>query len=1013
MSWSASRQGAAASRRYTNTRTGDYENAEAEQALVALESWASPRLGTAAAAPFQYERSPIEWMKRTLDQVDEDDQEPMDLDDDDDEQEEALRQAPGAARGRLATPRVLERADTPVMSNSSKKATTTTPQTRSPAVNIQSPFVPAIYTPTASRAAVLPRATPLSRTYVQECRLYHDALRIFRQEKISVMERFDRSSVADSSRVSAAEEGRLEQDFLQALQYACLARTAPLPVDPLAVNPMKDPARKEGNFWSLLSHLRRLGVQGLLYAGTDAREVTRQFVSEQAQRVEATPFELSQTMVGPKAPLCMQRWACFVAWLEDCHNRVLPTNIARPRPGGGTTVDDCLPGSQRQPEVLKAALNLVMAGRLDDAIDMAAKSNLEYLAAQWSGGTPAGKSGNQMTGNPRRPLWQALMWKKAELEEKTTPREDVALAALLSNHVSMALKHPSLRTWERALYTLSRAVVSRWQDEMSLQHNQNRRQARPPYPGTEWEDYEEQNLQNSSNIKDMTEGQMIREIMSTPFDEMRDEDPYSTAMVAFWIGESFVQSYMDDWYNALAQNDEDYVRFMAHLALYLDSLTLGGSPQTLSGVDQWKNGCVKRYLDLLASREELWHMVVLYAAFLPTSEILKTLPSLLVPIDSQPARKELLRQMEDFLAPGLDREILLLLARLTLEEVDFTEDLLRPTALDDKKMRAVLWFSLRQDLVADGLLYANRLLRQFLLDDKITAANHFVSDIRPAEIADFFEEASRVVGDDTRLPVDADGNALMALDHEAADEHIKEARREHAALLAYLHAEQSMNYWKAVLGRAEAVPPEVDDPIDKSHLNEVEAVVAQSEERRKLAEEKRSASHKVTVAANEALEQLDAVLKFAGGWLLVEEHSGNIISDEEKAHRDELERLRSKVIPSIIRQYREVCMETADWMSKSLYDGMKRLDKGAMDVLLDLDKSNPPKESALAPSYWTKRALTVVDAATTETYDCLGVVKSTTRREILSLMAETMVVHLKYTSDVGLEETSEVGMLEG
>ena len=129
----------ASSRRRNYDDAVNMDNAEEESALAALASWTSPRVGagaatTPAAASFQYERSPVEWMKRTLEEepldmdrdsfMDEDDDEEDDQNEDD--QEEALRQAPAAARGRLATPRVLQRADTPVMSNSSKKTTTAT-----------------------------------------------------------------------------------------------------------------------------------------------------------------------------------------------------------------------------------------------------------------------------------------------------------------------------------------------------------------------------------------------------------------------------------------------------------------------------------------------------------------------------------------------------------------------------------------------------------------------------------------------------------------------------------------------------------------------------------------------------------------------------------------------------------------------------------------------------------------------------------------------------------------------
>ena len=1010
-------------------RKAQYEanqEAQAQAAFAALESWTSPRLSAAATAvsSFQYERSPVDWMKRTLQNYDDDDEEDeaMEVDqtidgnnDEDDDDDEILHPVSSAIKGRLTTPRVLERANTPVMSNSSKKTASGVPpppQTVSPPVNLQSPFVPAAYgTTTTTRTPMardLVHATPLSRTYVHECRQYHEALRMFRHEKQTALRRVDRGVAASSS---AAEEHRMDSNLLQSLQQACYSRAAAdLPKDPLAVNPQRNVARKEGNFWGLLDKLRRLGTDALWYQATDAREDIRQYVHEQAKRITATPLELSKDLTGPNAPLCLQRWAAFVAWLEDCHDHVLPANIARERPGSASAtrlVDGCLATTDREAEVVKAALNLVLAGRLEDAVQMAAGSGLEFLAAQWSGGMPDGKKGNKAVGNPRRALWQVLMWQKAQLagekdSSSSTSREALALASLLSNNVVVSFQHPSLRTWERALYAMSKAVVGRIQDDLLHQHNVLRRKERPPYPGTEWGEYEEKNLEATVMVRDLTEAQCIKEVAATPYDEMKDLDPYSEAMVAFWTGEA--EAYMNQWYNTVQDNDEDYLRFMAHLALYLDSLTVNSHPVDIPQAAIWRNGIVKRYLDYLSSREELWHMMVLYASFLPTEEVLASLPTFFMEIHGQPARQELLRQMEAFLAPGLDKEIVWAVAQRTLEEVEFTQDLLRPTVLDDRKMQVISWFALREDLVADGLVYANKLLRQFLLSDKISAANHFVMKVFPPAIHEYFEDASQVE-DETRLPLDADGNAVMAIENDInSNEQEKETRLEHAAILAYLEAEQAVDYWKGVLSGAEAVPAEVDDAIDKSQLNEIEATIAQSEERRKLAEEKRVTSRKVSVAAHDALKALESVLKFDGGWLLIENEEEGVnndgISDDERVRREELKELRSKVIPNIILRYREVCTETAAWMSASLYNGVKRLNKTTVAVIADLDRSNPPESSALAPSHWTMKALGIMYPITGETYPCLSVLSKSKRQEILSLMSDTMVAHLKYKSEL-------------
>lgn len=1072
--------------------------AEAEAAAAALEQWTSPRVrGTSSVdpstktpvynqhphtvtEPFQYERSPVEWMQRqslTMAFTNEDEDEYMM--DEDDEQEESLRPSSSVAMGnrqtprgiRVATPRVLERADTPVMSNSSKKASAATPSSAGAgSINIQSPAIynPYVTTPgsgttttpssrlnaVVATAGATPRwmqrATPLSQAEVQEYRLYHQALMILRQEKrrLSVLQDEISEEMNDSDLYNKEDDVEksaaiVDSDFFQALAVACYTRAPSLgnkeeDDDPLAKNPMKHTDRKEGNFWSLLRYLRMVGVEALLLdPTTDARDEIRRYIATRARRVTATPLELvgfsssSSRSSGhhlgkhhittrsskkdnyiDAPPMVMQRWKVFLEWLEDCHNRCLPATITRPRPGKTSSqkVDDCLITSNRQTEVVRAALNLILAGRLEDAIRMAADSGVEYLAAQWSGGIPAGKTITDNTdttltvGNPRRAMWQVLMWKKAQLAadaKKMPPTDDTALAALLSNNVRVALDQPVLRTWERALYIMAKAVVGQWEDDLLHQHNNHRRQERPPYPGTEYEEYEKKHLQETVAVQDLTESQLIKELNGTPFEEQLDDDPYSAAMTAFWVGQDFVQAYMNDWRQNVEQYDSSYIRFLAHLALYLDSLTESSIRKVdFPGATEWKNSIVQVYLNQLASREELWHMMVLYASFLPAQEILQSLPNLLMQIESYPARQELLQQMHTFLEPGLDRAIVLAIAERTLEEVEYDEDLFSTSVLDNHKMRIVLWFSMRSELVPDGLIYSNKLLRRFILADKLTAANQFVSEVLPEEIKEFYkDDPLDQTQDDTRMAVDADGNAIMTTaDAVAMADHFREVRKEHAALLTYLDAEFAVGKWKGALANADAEPAQVDDPIDKSHLNEEELKIAIYDQRRQLADEKRRISRKLSLAASQALEKLSKVIKFSGGWLHEDEQDRETLSDEEKSHRQELNQLRSKVIPSLILRYREICTETAAWMSSSLYDGIKRLEKDGAAVVSDLDRSNPPDQSSFAPAYWTQQCIFLVDAISTETYLCMAAMTMQQRRDILSLLTETMVTHLKYTS---------------
>ena len=425
-------------------------DAETAAAVSALQSWTSPRVGSSSSlmsSPqrlFQYEKSPQEWLERTLNQ-DEDDASMMDVEED--EVSGGVR-TPSASNStqiiyHWTTPRILHRADTPVMSNSSKKATSTPP----PPTPVATPYVPRAFAqlPATSTTTTMfgATATTLDAATVQACRAYHDALCLFRTET--------RHGVPHAA-----------LHYLHALQDVAYHRCPPVTqhgADPLTHNPCRIPARKEGNCWSLLPHLCPLGVEtAFCLSTTDAREARRLYVAAQALRVDATPAQVAT--IGPPAPAALRRWAAVVRWLEACHNAVLSNDITRPRPSSTINVQDgCLLSHNRAAAVKRAALNLILAGRLSDALKLATDSGLDALAAQWGGGLPAdGTNGGKLF----RPVWQAVLWKKAELEpnESSSVVDDCALAALLSGHVNQAWQStPLLRTWERALYVVTRATL--------------------------------------------------------------------------------------------------------------------------------------------------------------------------------------------------------------------------------------------------------------------------------------------------------------------------------------------------------------------------------------------------------------------------------------------------------------------------------------------------------------------------------------------------------------------------
>jgi len=124
------------------------------------------------------------------------------------------------------------------------------------------------------------------------------------------------------------------------------------------------------------------------------------------------------------------------------------------------------------------------------------------------------------------PLWKRMMWKQSEKlnHDSKASQDEGAIAAILSNHLKDALWNASLRTWEKCPYVTFRAIIECLEDEVLPSHNNNRRQMRPPFSGTEYEKKEREHLVSTSDVSSMNEAGVVEMLASAPFEEMRIQD---------------------------------------------------------------------------------------------------------------------------------------------------------------------------------------------------------------------------------------------------------------------------------------------------------------------------------------------------------------------------------------------------------------------------------------------------------------------------------------------------------
>jgi nuclear pore complex protein Nup107 len=812
------------------------------------------------------------------------------------------------------------------------------------------------------------------------------------------------TAVADSNLV--AEESKAEMDYLRALSMLCWDRSNPQD------RSMQGAARKEGNFWWLLVCLRELGLAALIWAddAASARQhwnVLQAYMESLAARVHTTPLELvAQLQMGVAGcPIVIQRRQNILGWLEHCFRKVLVAGVTRPR-NANVLVDsqllsrEGLPETDRDADLLRSSLALILAGRLEDAKELVRQSGVPWRAAVWGGARPHGYSqtANDVTkamdqetvGNTRRPVWRRMVWKLSEqlAGDRGASQDEGAIAAILSNNLKNALANQSLRTWEKGLYATCHSIMGRVEDELLHMHNNNRRKMRPAFPGTDYESQEREHLFATSDIASMTEAGAIGVLESAPFEEMRSDDVVTDATAKFLMGRGAIAAFIQDSHKHLEIQDASGLRFLTHLALYLDSLVDCTTPIFLYGLTEWKNDVLLTYLRHLASREDLWHMLVLYASLLPDVTMLEYLPELLIRIESQDERDVVVQQMRELIPTvGTDLFLLRRVVRLVLSEEDATATSANtPTQLDVRKMKAIKWLCVAEDHLGDALICSNILLRSFLLSDKVASAFMFMDDIRPDELEQDLFQANTGMQDTE--------------DDEDDPEHIsrvEHAKSEHSAFQSYLEAARAVHEWKEVVAVTDATIMRVDDQLDKSQLNATEADIARSMERRDLVHEKRKASHAVVTAAEKARASLRSVLEHPGGWLLTEDEE-IIPGTEDMVRRSELQGLRVKLLPDCVMLYHTVCMSTAAWMSTSLDDCVAKLGGTSESSLAALDDSMDAAASPLSPHYWSGQALELVQLVASDTHKINSACGTSELKELMTKTAEAAVANMLYST---------------
>eukprot|EP00980_Cylindrotheca_fusiformis_P017168 scaffold5281_cov127-Cylindrotheca_fusiformis.AAC.17 len=881
---------------------------------------------------------------------------------------------------------ILERAETPVMSNSSqkkkkkKKSRSNDDDSDEDMEPIQTPYKPAIAPLSPLKYSLQTRQ--ISSTY-HVYRRYHDALYALVKAKRSLDHRIDleqqdlalvtntTTTQAPSSSL-AMQETRAEVDFLQSLSSVGYS-TGNYP---------------EGDAWKLLAQLRQLGLSALIWDNDSisaSQNMSAQifYLEQLASKVEKTPLELRNELVSSSStPLVLKRKYHLLKWMEQC---LAQHTVPPPRSSSMSEDISSIPpdlqietlgaASPQIKELLRSCLSYILAGKLDEALEIVRKEGQPWRAASWSGGQPHGyeKITNarlqavqlKTSGNPNRALWKRQMWKAGR--KLASFEEEAAIYSLLANDTNACLRNPHFsKSWLNSLYAIWFGIWGRLEDELFHWHNNRRRQKENPYPGTQFSDQESEQLLATSGLAGITEAQVIQQLLSSPFPQVRGTGLQS-CMAAFLIGKSAILQFCrTEVANTPTLPDtEDQVnrlRFLTHVLLYLDSLQVGITPMTLNGISAQKDQLLFQYVQYLASRPDLWQLLAVYTSLLPEPKILDYYPTVLTQVMDETERKHMLEQIQE-LMPHLEIQILRRVVQLSISQSNNQDE--------ETKCKSIGWLLQQDGHFGDALICANIVLRGFFLDEhdeKMETATIFVQDYLPE---DLLERAGQ-----PRPPMDK-------MSPDDYNRKVDNARTEHLAFLEYLDAYRTFNNWKDVMSTTPSRSSN-HEPLDMTHLNPTEASIAKHRLVKDFVRRKRENCQAVLEAAEQAKSVLKTVLVHPGGWLSVE---GDAKDVEERTRHVEISEIRSRYLVLAVEWYHVVCEETAMWMSKSL-------DESASVGLSRREALEMFGEEALSPSYWYQHALDLAVLVADDSHGILKAFKSLDLQEFLAKLAETAISKL-------------------
>ncbi|KAL7551649.1 hypothetical protein ACHAWF_018051 [Thalassiosira exigua] len=318
----------------------------------------------------------------------------------------------------------------------------------------------------------------------------------------------------------------------------------------------------------------------------------------------------------------------------------------------------------------------------------------------------------------------------------------------------------------------------------------------------------------------------------------------------------------------------------------------------------------------------------------------------------------------------------------------------------------------------DALVCANALLRRFLLsyigdeaegasDRGLRAPMAFVEKMLPNDLLDLAEEQHR----GGNRPID--GSPSFSL--------LQDLRAEFLSVDAYLRAHAKYVRFLDVIGKTSPCQGPRESSVDGLRSKHEEEIASKMERNAFLRKAKVLCKIVVEASAG-ASDALTEVLTFGGGWLVdaggAELDEGGAVDTEEAAMRsEEMEAIRSNLLPRVAFMLHEVSDQTAAWTEQIVHDARIRFGSASGEVLLalfesfdetlcleedDVSTTELTTSSRAAPGYWHLKALSLASVVANDANGLHETFLEPAMERFLRSMAET---HVKLQGFLRLGET--------